>query len=378
MSWNKIIGHEKIKRILQNDILNNSLASAYCFVGPEGIGKDAVALNFAKTLNCSNPKKNDRTIDACGQCRSCQQFDNLSHPNFDLLYSIPAGKAGESDTPFDKMDNEQLTEIRRELALKAENHYHKIEIKGANFIRISFIRYIKKKLLLSNSVPGRRFILVSRADEMNTESANAFLKTLEEPNEGVTIVLTSSKPESLLPTITSRCRKVQFAPVEHEALTQALVNDYGYDYEAARVASLFSGGSPVKALQFNDSGLLESRNAMINALRTSLKKKDFQISLAVSIEEISSVKDRAKLINSIKLLQIWLRDVAAQRANATHVIINKDDSETITKFVQVFANKDIYRAVEVVDEAIVQVGRNVNLTLILFRMFFRLREVFLV
>jgi DNA polymerase-3 subunit delta' len=306
------------------------------------------------------------------------QFDNLSHPNFELVYSIPAGKAGESDSPFDKMDNEQLSEIRRELALKAENNYHKIEIKGANYIRVSFIRYIKKKLLLSNSVPGRRFILVSRADEMNTESANAFLKTLEEPNEGVTIVLTSSKPESLLPTITSRCRKVQFAPVEHVTLTEALVNDFGYEYEEARVASLFSGGSPVRALQFSNSGLLESRNAMINALRVSLKKQEFQTSLAAAIEEISSAKDKARLINSLKLLQMWLRDVAAKRADAENLIINSDDLETINKFVKAFAHRDIYRAIEIIDEAIAQVGRNVNSALILFRMFFKLREIFLV
>ena len=140
------------------------------------------------------------------------------------------------ESPFEKLDNEQFAEVRRELQSKSENHYHRMEIKGANFIRVSFIRFVKRKLLLANSVPGRRFILVSRADEMNVESANAFLKTLEEPHNDVTIVLTSSKAEGMLPTIMSRCRKVQFSPVEAGQIKKELIENYGFDAESAHTA----------------------------------------------------------------------------------------------------------------------------------------------
>ncbi|MCO5250083.1 MAG: hypothetical protein M9949_01530 [Candidatus Kapabacteria bacterium] len=378
MSWNKIIGHEKIKRILQNDILNNSIANAYCFVGPEGIGKDAMAIAFAKVMNCKQAIHEDNTVDACGVCKSCQQFDNLSHPNFELIFSLPTGKAGDSESPFEKLDNEQFAEVRRELQSKSENHYHRMEIKGANFIRVSFIRFVKRKLLLSNSVPGRRFILVSRADEMNVESANAFLKTLEEPHNDVTIVLTSSKAEGMLPTIMSRCRKVQFSPVEAGQIKKELIENYGFDEESAHTASLFSGGSPVRALQFESSDLAASRNAMVNMLRQSLKRKDFQLNLSAAVEELVATKDKNKLFNDLKLFQLWLRDVSANRYGGGANLFNSDDALTIIKFDSAFRDKNILKAIEEVDASMALVHRNVNPQLILYKLFFKLREIFLV
>lgn len=378
MSWYKIIGHEKIKRILQNDIVNNSVANAYCFVGPEGIGKDAMAIAYAKVLNCQQPSRTTNGIDSCGTCRSCKQFDTFSHPNFEIIFSLPTGKAGDSESPFDKLDNEQFNDVRRELQSKSENHYHRIEIKGANFIRVSFIRFVKKKLLLSNSVPGRRFILVSRADEMNVESANAFLKTLEEPHNDVTIVLTSSKPESMLPTIMSRCRKVQFSPVDTNDIKNELISNYGFDEESASTAALFSGGSPVRALQFESSDLAASRNAMVDMLRQSLKKNNFQIQLAGAIDELVSTKDKNKLYNDLKLFQLWLRDVSANRFGNGANLFNSDDASTIIKFDAAFRDKNILSAIEEVDKSMALVHKNVNPQLILYKLFFNLREIFLV
>ena len=111
---------------------------------------------------------------------SCRLIDKFSQPNLELIYPLPTGSGDESAT--DKMSEVQLEELKTQFEKKSKDIYSKIKLKNANTIKVNSIRDIKKKLSMSQGVAGRRVVIVSDADKMNTEAANAFLKTLKEPN----------------------------------------------------------------------------------------------------------------------------------------------------------------------------------------------------
>ena len=87
MSWSSIVGQERVKSLLRHTLQSGQIAHAYLFYGPEGIGKDTLAVEFAKTLNCTKGG-----IEACGVCPNCQRMDSFQHPNINLVFALPIGK----------------------------------------------------------------------------------------------------------------------------------------------------------------------------------------------------------------------------------------------------------------------------------------------
>ncbi len=212
MSWNRLIGLGREKKVLQRAIISNRVHHAYLFHGIDGIGKRGIAFEFAKALNCRNPKVVSDEFYSCDECDSCRQMDNLSHPNLHLVYSFPTGKStdSKSDSPIARLNEAQVEELQSQLMLFSENPYHTITLQGANTIKIDQIREVKKKTSLTSATRGKNVIIIMNADEMTTEAANAFLKTLEEPQENTIIILTTSRRDQLPQTILSRTQQLIF------------------------------------------------------------------------------------------------------------------------------------------------------------------------
>lgn len=381
MSWKRIIGHDREKGILQRSILNKRLPSAYLFYGNEGVGKYAMALQIAKTMNCENVLKNENYIDSCDKCKSCLGFDNLSHPNLYLIYSLPtppASSGKDNDDPFGKLSESQIEEIKEQLYLKSKDYYHRINLTKANQIKISSIRNIKKELSFSASKAGRRFVIVIDAHEMTTESSNAFLKSLEEPHQDVTIILLTSRKDAILPTILSRCRIVKFNPIDNELIKEKLIKDYQIDESKATLAASLSDGSLSKALENTNDEVLEFRNFVVDVLRTSFRKNKFRIELIDKVNELITEKDKNKMINFLKYLKIWLKDAALISVGANKALItNKDKSDIIHKFAFAYGESNFEQAIEEIDNSSSQIYSNVNPNLIFLSLFIKLREIFL-
>ncbi len=380
MSWNKIIGHERIKRILQNTILDNRVGHAYCFTGIEGIGKDALAIQFAKVVNCENPVKIDDSVDSCNVCHSCRAFDNLSHPNVELLFSLPAGKTGDTkgDSAYDKMSADQIDIIKEEIENKAKNPYLPIQIPNATQIKIASIREIKQKLSLSSFNGKRRFVIVLKAEEMNTEASNAFLKTLEEPHENITIILITSKPEALLQTIMSRCQQIVIPPLDDSHIIRKLVLDDGVSEIDAKIASRFAQGSYLRAKDYVSEENRTLRNDVVDILRTSLKKQNFRESFVKKIEVFAKPKDKNQISRSLQMLMFWLNDVFALKNGAPEDnIVNSDDKATLIKFAGAFGDKNVPLAISEIENGITLIFRNVNINLSLTTIFLKLRQIFI-
>jgi len=378
MSWSKIIAQERVKSLLQRTILENRIANSYCFWGNSGIGKDALAIEFAKTANCQNPIISATMIEACNECSSCRLTNSLQHPNINFIFSLPTGKLSDTkkESAFASLSDEQLDIVNENLRAKAENPYHKISIPNANQIKITSVREVKRNLLLSQVQSGRRFVIVSNADEMTTEAANAFLKTLEEPHENTTIIITTSKRDAILPTILSRCQQIQCSTLTDEEIETALIERLDYPKNQAKLISAFAQGSFVKAMDFMDEDMQTMRESVIGILRAAVKKKNYRIELLEKIDEASSIKDKKRLEIFLSLLMIWFRDVLSLIVTQTNKkVVNIDQIEVLNKFSSSYSDKNFNLIQEEIEKAIRRIRQNVMPQLILLNMFLNIRKI---
>ena len=154
------------------------LAHAYLLIGPEGCGKEEFAKLFAQAMLCR--RSSDAELDACGECVGCKQVLAGTHPDL-LSVGLPEGK---SELPIDVFVGSP-------------------ERRGKEGLCYEFS--------LKPMMAGRRLAIISDADAMNEASANALLKTLEEPPDQSILILMAEEMERLLTTIKSRCQIVYFA-----------------------------------------------------------------------------------------------------------------------------------------------------------------------
>lgn len=369
MAWSNVIGQDRVKQILINAILNEKVAHAYLFYGPEGVGKDAMAIEFAKALNCERKKG-----EACDECKTCKGISEFSHPNVKLVFKLPLGKnETKDDSPLEKLDESEIKIIQEQVKLKSQNPYHKITIPRANSIKINSIREIKMEISHSTFIPGWRVVIVSEADAMTEQAANAFLKTLEEPTPKTVIILTTSNKDRLLPTITSRCQLVRFSYLSDDEIAKALVDRYGLSEARARLVARLANGSFGKAIELLDVTVEDKRIRPIDFLATIASGKI--VKLLIEIEKIVTDYERSEIENFLQVILTWFRDALMVKVGMVDKVININMLERLKKFVTNYGEFEYQNAISLVEKAIEQVEKNVQLNLILINLSLELSEL---
>jgi len=357
MAWDRIIGQHRVKELLRRAITSGQVAHAYLFEGPEGVGKDALAIEFARVLNCRK-----QTADACGVCDSCKRMDSLRHPDVRLIISLPAGKGEKTgDDPLKGFTDEQMESVHAELALKAQDPYHRISVPKASFIKVNSIREIRRQASLTASESARKVFIIPNAEDMNAEASNALLKTLEEPPGDTLLLLTTSRREQLLPTIVSRCQIVRCEPLSAEDIASALQEREGIAAEEARTIAMLANGSYAAARSLISDDLLRRRNEVVEFLRAALGRN--RTTLLKHIETVLTGRERTDAEQWLRLLQSWIHEALTVRAAENGTAAGSD--EDVRKFVERFPQADLTEASRLVDRAIALVGRNVYLPLVL-------------
>ena len=197
-----------------------NLPHALLLRGPAGTGKHDFAIELAQALLCRAPAA-DKT--ACNACPSCVWFAEGGHPDFKLI------------SPEDAEASEETNSAPKKKTAKKSQ------------ISVVQIRQLIDYLTLStHQVGGKRIIIISPADALNTASANALLKALEEPPANTLFLLVTSQPQRLLATITSRCQAVDM-PLPSLQTALAWLNAQGIN--AAENLLAHAGGSPLLAQQ---------------------------------------------------------------------------------------------------------------------------------
>jgi len=374
MAWQQVIGQDRVKRMLQRSIIGKRIPQSLLLSGEDGAGTLALALAFARVVNCESPVVADDAIDACGTCRSCIQAAHLQHPNITLVASLPTGTKIETTSD---LSADQLEEWKGLIATAAEDPYAEFRMSGATLIRIPQIRDLKRSLSLSNSQVGRRVVIIHHADEMNVEAANAFLKTLEEPHDNVSLILTTERPERLLQTIVSRCQEVIVSPLDDTEIIDALVRDGRCDREEAALVAPFAEGSLTRARDFLGEDVGSEREQAVALLRAALKGRDFRVDLADLAAQAAEGRDRRRAAMLLSLLALWLRDARSISVmGGVAPIANIDQKEALERFASGFGDADFDTALKVIEDAVRDIYRNVTIVTVILTCMLQLRRIF--
>jgi DNA polymerase III subunit delta' len=235
--WDSVRGQQRAIDFLRQSAAAGRLAHALLFAGPPGVGKGLTARLLAMALLCE--RSSESQLDACGECRSCRLMEAGNHPDF-LTVACPEGK---SELPIDllvgSLDNRGREGLCHDLSLRP-------------------------------MLATWRVAVIDDADRMNTESANALLKTLEEPPPYALIILLAADLGRILPTIRSRCQTVRFSPLPLADVAELVrANGWAQSEDEARAAAAISGGSLTVAEQVLNPQLQAARKALFGQLGKS-------------------------------------------------------------------------------------------------------------
>jgi DNA polymerase-3 subunit delta' len=326
VSWDRVRGHDAVIRAFERAVRRGRLAHAYLFVGPQGVGKRLFAAELAKTLLCEDLSAGH--FDSCDHCPSCTQIDAGTHPDF-----FQAG-------------------------LPPDRHEWPIEL----------MRDLLRSFALKSARGRGKLAVLDDADAFNEESANAFLKTLEEPPPRSVLILIGTSPDRQLATILSRCQVVRFAPLP-EPIVADLLRAQGVE-DAALVGRLarLSGGSPGQARALADPALWEFRRDFLRQL--SAPQID-SVGLARAWNEFveqagkesAAQRQRATLV--LRLLIDFLNDALRVQLGEKPRLAEADELRTLETLAQ---RLDVDRTLATLERCLqgdAQIDRRVQLTLIL-------------
>lgn len=270
---NVICLHEKVwSGLLQQ---RERLPHALLLAGQKGIGKFDLARQFAASLLCETPHPAGR---ACGHCLACNWFSQGNHPDFRLLQPE---------------------------ALSSEFESEEGKKKPSQQITIDQVRSLDEFMSVGTHRGGLRIILVNPTEAMNRSTANALLKTLEEPAPNTLFLMISSEPARLLPTIRSRCQLVPVS-VPSAALAGRVLADAGVK-DSDRWLAL-AGGSPLLAVEIANGGQGAWMESLV--LRLASGPRLDPLSAAADLEKtVKESKGRLSLKHFLEAFQKWLVDL---------------------------------------------------------------------
>lgn len=367
--WDGLIGQHRATDYLQAAVRTGSIAHAYLFVGPPGAGKKTAAKALACAMFCDD--------EGCGSCRTCYRIKRGLHPDVRILE--PEGAAS-------YLIDEQIRPLIRDIHLKPAEASQKVYV-------------------------------LDRADLMLGPTANAFLKTLEEPPPNVVIVLLAPSFDSVLPTVASRCQIVRFVQVSPATAERLLAERTGASPAESRAALAATGGVLVRAVEFLDSPTRREARTRVLAILKDLAAYDELDVLEAARELLAFVKapledlkamhaeeirereeffgasagkmaeerhkreltarEREGVTEVLNIATSWLRDCLVLSQGVDDLVANQDVVDAMCEVAAVITPAAAARALDAVREARRRISYNVSPQLAVEAMLFDIREVLL-
>ncbi|MCS4200061.1 ATP-binding protein [Salinibacter ruber] len=363
MAWSSVLDQERVVQTLRRALTQERVAHAYLLHGPDGVGKRAVAYEMARALQC--PEQADEACDACPTCRKTRR---MVHP--DVHVNLPHPWSQEKDRDEEDMgkrirrlgDNPYaaIDYVRRpSLADPSETSNQQV------YYRIDQVRQdIIQPMSLARGEGAYKVNVLIDAEKMREEAANTFLKLLEEPPPQTVFLLTTNRPEQLLPTILSRCQQLRFDPLLPETIEQALVDRENMAPDEASMLSRMADGSYSRALELAENdALMTSRELVLDYFRAAYTQK--VESLDSCIQELKS-QGRERVKSVLRLMLRCMRDLLLYRTMGEEApLVNVDQKEAVARFCNNLPDADLEGMVTLVEEAMELAERNVRVALVL-------------
>ena len=312
-------------RLLEGALAEDRLASAYLFAGPEGIGKRRLAEALGAVLLCGQ-------VPACGACPACHKLAAGTHP--------------------DRIEI-RLPEDKKE-------------------IPVAEIRALQARMPYAPHEGKRRVVLLFEAENLSIAAANALLKTLEEPPARTHLVLTTSSPHALLPTVRSRCQVVRFAPLATPDL-QAICVAHGASPDAAAVAAAIAHGSASRAIAAAAEDELAAERARAESFDRAASTGTLPDCVAAAAE---IARDKGRYLPpALELLRAFYRDVLVVREGLGPDLMNLPDRhEQATAAARALPAEAILARLAALSEASDRLDKNASPELVAEWVALRFRE----
>lgn len=321
MPFRDIKGHARIHDLLVRAASRASLPPSLIFAGPEGVGKRATAVALAQFLNCLDPIA-AASADACGVCASCRRIARGVHA--DVLQVVP-GETG---------------------SIKVEQVREAVERTG--------YRPFEGR---------RRVVVIDQAEALVGNGQDALLKTLEEPPPASVFVLVTSLPDSLLPTVRSRCQRLRFGRLSPADVAAVLMERHGYNEADAFAAASIADGSVAAALD-GAEGFTDARDAAVGLLQAVAGSADPRRRLQGAKSLVGASRgssERDALARRLHALSSMLRDLGVLLSRADERSLANADLKPLLEGLQpAFDGERALRAFSAVDRAQNALERNAS------------------
>ena len=327
VGFNNVIGHEEIIRHLQNAIKTGKISHSYIFAGEPGSGKRLLAGIYAMTLQCEAGGEN-----ACGKCESCKRAIGKNHPDIIMV-------------KHEKPNTISIDEIREQVV-------NDVDIKPY-------------------SSPHKIYIIPD-AEIMTPQAQNALLKTIEEPPEYAVIMLLTSNIDGLLPTIRSRCVRLDLKVVDDGLVKKYLMEHLHIPDYQAEIDASFAHGSIGKAKEAATSQ--EFADITQKALKILKYADSMEVyELTEAIKNLSSEKQNIN--DYLDIFHFWFRDVLMFKATREiDNLVFKQEINYIREQASQRSYENLEKILEALDKTKVRLRANVNTELALELLFLTIRE----
>lgn len=273
------------------------LPTAILLAGPAGVGKAAFAAALAQGALCMHPDAEHRS---CGSCQTCRLFIADSHPDLRVI---------EAGLPEDETTTDQPAGAA-----------------SARTISVDRIRDLREFTEMSSHLGGRKIVLINPAERLHPSAANALLKTLEEPPPATVFVLVCARPQLLLPTLRSRCFRVDFRPPP-QATALTWLQEQGVS--EPEVVLAYAANAPLAAVELAKSPFWGQRQGIARLLSTP-RVRAAELARAVEGEHTAAF---------CTLLYKWCADLLGQRL-AGRIRYNPDYAKPLA---QLAVNLDVLK-----------------------------------
>ena len=327
MGFNNIIGHEEIIGHLKNAIESGKISHSYIFTGEPGSGKKLLAGTFASTLQCEAGG-----TEPCQKCDSCKKAMGKNHPDIIMV-------------SHEKPGTITIDEIRDQVINDID-------------IRPYYSPY--------------KIYIIADADLMTPQAQNALLKTIEEPPEYAVIMLLTSNVDALLPTIQSRCVRLDLKVVDDNLVKKYLMERLHVPDYQAEIDASFAQGSIGKAQEAATSE--EFSKMTENALKILKYVNTMQTYELTDV--LRALSDEKQHISDyLDIFQFWFRDVLMFKATREiDNLVFKQEINYIKEQASQRSYENLEKILEALEKTKVRLRANVNFELALELLFLTIRE----
>lgn len=362
MYFKEIIGQEEIKSRLIQSARIGVVPHAQLFTGRGGTGTFALALAYARYLNCTNRSETD----SCGQCPSCKKFDALAHPDLHFVFPIISKKDKKKEICDDYLE-EWRSFLSGRPYFNFDNWLDFIEAGNSQatiYSRES--EEIIHKLNLKIYEANYRILLVWLPEKLHPVCANKLLKLIEEPPANTVILMVSEQPEQVLGTIVSRTQRIHVHPIKQEKMIEAIMSNYGLSPEDAQHIAHLSCGDFLQATEA--ISLNEENNFFLEQFKSMMRN-----SWARNVKGMKQLADtlaaigRERQKNYLAYCQHLIRENFMYRFMSPELnYMNNDEAGFATKFAPFVNERNVIDLMEELANAERDIAQNVNAKMVFF------------